>query len=877
MMLGHSRSHSRHGLFSKASGPVASSPSRRRVTRSQSREVEDVHAASSAARSSGRNDGRDRWGQNEALTSVVEEYPVGTPQKPVVQYASSRYSSAIPVSPDDPVNISGTTLLQSEPGSDLDPDMMMEVLPDLERSGRSLLEFLAPSTTNPVTIVNKAKVFSDPSHTQSRRLRRLISNLSKDFKYFGNQTYLDAGAIGHAITAALAGRRGSFQDWVPDPVVHLANCARFAHEILLAGPGLNSRKQVLREIDILFPSPFMSGLVADGQEKSIGESSLRKDTFDLALDIRTQSLLLELEERQDQPDFNAKHAVRRCFFRGSSRKTWRGFNLPNFGGASGNLPDEYIGSVQDRYNDILLAELDDGIYDIDELKGAHRWLRFVLHTTQWIHKRMVEIDGQLKNRMSAEAMHDAYFTSKQPSFASTLGGSESEPNGVLEEGDQDVPQQENFEGETTLPVGQQREERPQPQTERRRSSKPAFLNSYSVNRVKQRLERLRAESEASASGIRRQSDIVAPVSQKIHEPDRRKTSTALPASQSGQFAVSLETGGNGSPPLLPQEPTEPVEAEEPEEFEVSQEHEECVGPREPEEPEDQDITLGEEFNINADNEGTQIESSNSPRVVRSTPSVPPTRTSKPKTLTERIWDVVKGGSLTQPPGSQRIQAARFIDRQENAERVSPISQRGSQNAVDRVEERVSRKRGRSPSQADSSTDDDFDADDREVDLERRRAAKPQRTSKRRRVEEDEEDEETQETTDLSTDANRVDDEVDSPRRPDARARPAHIRTLPRKSLGARVFWTEAEDNRLMRLMREHGTSWTVIARQNEAQPVQEGEARIEGRDQVKLKDRARNLKVKFYREGLPVPKYFELVTIKESDRKKLRELGVTVP
>ncbi|KAL2850760.1 hypothetical protein BJY01DRAFT_126103 [Aspergillus pseudoustus] len=856
-MLGHSRSHSRHGLFSKASAPVVSSPSHRRVTRSQSREVEDLHAASSAARLSGRNDVPDKWGQNKALTSVAEESPVRTPQKTVSLYASSRYSSAVPGSPDDVVNISGTTLLQSEPGSDLEPEMMLEVLPDLERAGRSLLDFLAPSTASPVTIVNKAKILSDPSNTQSRRLRRLISNLSGEFKYFGNQTYLDADAIGHAFTTALAERRGSFQDWMPDPVVHLANCARFAHEILLAGAGVNSRKQVIREIELLFPSPFMSGLVADGQEKSVGESSLQKDTFDLALNIRTQSLLLQLEERQDEPGFSAKHAVRRCFFVGSSRKTLRGFNLRNFGGSNGALPDDYTGTVQDRYNDILLAEVEDGIYDLEDLKGAHRWQRFVLHTAQWIRKRIAEIDADLKNRMSAKAVHDAFFTSKQPSFASTLGGSESEPNGGLEV-DLGVPQQETFEEETTLPVEPQQDPRPQSHPERRRSSKPSYLNSHSINRLKQRQERLRAESEASASSARRQSDLVPPVSQRVHEPDRRKTSTALPASQLARPSVALET-------LAPRIDSPLFVTEEPQD------------PQDPEAAEEQEISFGEELNLNVENEGTQIESSHSPRVVRSTPSARPEHTSEPRTLTDRIWNVVKGGSLTQPaPGPTRMPTTRFIDRQENAERVSPISQRGSQNAVERVEERVSRKRARSPNEADTSSDDDFDSDVREIDLERRRAEKPQQGSKRRRVEE-EEDEGTQETTNTNANVARDNNGIESPRRSRARARPAHMRSLPRKSLGSRVFWTEAEDNRLMRLMREHGTSWAVIVRQNEAQPVQEDEARIEGRDQIKLKDRARNLKVKFYREGLPVPNYFEHVTIKETDRKRLRELGISVP
>jgi hypothetical protein len=63
----------------------------------------------------------------------------------------------------------------------------------------------------------------------------------------------------------------------------------------------------------------------------------------------------------------------------------------------------------------------------------------------------------------------------------------------------------------------------------------------------------------------------------------------------------------------------------------------------------------------------------------------------------------------------------------------------------------------------------------------------------------------------------------------------------------RSSWTEAEDNRLIRLMKDHGHKWSLIERQNIAQPAEEGEVRIEGRGQVAFKDRARNMKISYYR------------------------------
>lgn len=105
---------------------------------------------------------------------------------------------------------------------------------------------------------------------------------------------------------------------------------------------------------------------------------------------------------------------------------------------------------------------------------------------------------------------------------------------------------------------------------------------------------------------------------------------------------------------------------------------------------------------------------------------------------------------------------------------------------------------------------------------------------------------------------------------------------------------------MMRLIRECGTSWSDLVRQNHAEPVQEGEVRIEDRDQVQYKDRARNLKIIYYRyvptprlgyacrymdiltevysEGRQdeLPKQFEYVTMSKRDKESLRKRGIEI-
>ncbi|KAL4924575.1 uncharacterized protein BDV17DRAFT_209437 [Aspergillus undulatus] len=832
--------------WTRADLSKSQSPSRRRITRSQSREIEEDQPSQNEISSRGRNTRE----LSKALAPVVEESPSRTPQKPAGRYGRS---VVIPDSPEDVANISGTTILPSEPESELDPEMMLEALPDLQRTGKSVLDFLAPTTASPVQIVNKAKLLSDPKNTQSRRLRRLLANLDRDVKLFSSDIYIDAAGIGRKFASVIAGKRGHFTDWSPIPIIQSANCARFALEVLLAGTSMNSQRQAIRSVERLFPTPFLLSLNEEGNRP--GESALEKETFELALEIRKQSLILLLDDKQGDPDFNPKNAVKLCFFTGLSRQSPpRGFNLPSLGGLDGALPPRYRDTIQEVYNDILVSE-QDGIFDVDELRASYLWKRFVLKAAHWLRRRTEEIHTELQTCASAQDVHDAYFASKHPSFASTLGGSEAEPVGVEPEATEQQQQPISEPSGAPVPAAQT-------DTERRRSSKPSYLNATSMQRILQRQERLRSGSETSDN--RRQSDI-ALVSRAVNEQsdaDRRQTISALPPSQPVQQAAPreiLQSFEDASLTLIPDEPNVSIE--------------------------DSQLAIGDD--------STQIEQSHSPPTIRRRPApwhrphnngLLPT-TSQPAQASQQmessqILALINERPFAQPAASpSRNPAARFIDRQQHAARISPISNSDSQGAVGRVEERVSRKRARQSTESISDGGSDiFDCDSRSVDVGSRRAKKPAETqsrSKRPRLEGLESRRDSNAVTQNNVIQDNVDPESPHPRRSRSSVLSPVPTTTKYKSTSKRL-WTEAEDNRLIHLMREHGPSWSRLESQNLARAPQEGEVRLEGRDQVALKDRARNMKIACYREGRPIPEYLRPVGLKAADREKLRARGIVL-
>ncbi|KAL3436716.1 hypothetical protein BDV09DRAFT_202802 [Aspergillus tetrazonus] len=827
------------------------SPSSRRMTRSQSREIEELQVNSNRLIG---NDKRSKRVQSKALDPVVEESPLKEPHQ-----TGDRHAKAATPDP-DVADITGTTFVQ-EPEADFEAGILLDALRDIEQNGNDVLELLIPSKGRLVDAVKKANQLSDPKNTQSKRLLRLLKILDEDIKIFGSHTYIDVDGVVRKVSSALADRREDLEDWSPVPILQMANCARFACEILLAGTNPNSQRQAIRNIQKLFPRPFMTGLAGAGEEKEAGESALEKETLNLALEIRTQSLILQLEDNQDSPGFDSKNVVRLCFFTDSSRKSpMRGFNLPNLSNADGTLPAQYTDDVQNRYEEILLGEMD-GVFDVNELRSSYNWQRFVLHAAHWVRKRTDEIHAEVKKRISTQAVRHTLSNAKVSSFGSTLGASEAEPSGELQEAGGDTTRQDAVaEGFPAVLEPQPQPQQPESRdvhrdTERRRSSRPSFLNSASIQRIAQRQERLRSGTETSER--RQQPDTVQPGPPTGNElpADDRQIPSALPSNRSSQHTLFHERvpSFDDGPTLVTEEP---------------------------------ELNFGEDSEFANADESTQIERSRSPSVApRRTAPWRPEPTSSAQTTdslmltqSQMVWEAVKDGISRQPVSSpRRSVTSRFIDRQPDAARVSPIRDDDSQqSAVRRVESRVSRKRARASTETDSDVGESiFDYDDRSLDIESQRAKKPQpQRSKRPRLEETE-----SRRLDTSTDTHQ-ENVVEEPPRPVRRrtVQPALIssqRSVGQYTSKPRSSWTEAEDNRLIRLMKDHGHKWSLIERQNIAQPAEEGEVRIEGRGQVAFKDRARNMKISYYREGLRIPDYLEHVTMKEKDVEKLLERGIT--
>jgi len=343
------------------------------------------------------------------LSMVAEETP------------TSKYST--PMIPESPgnregnSNISGTTFLPQDSSfedGEADPIVMVDELSDLQSAATRLMDMFVTNAADPRNIVDAAKRLTDPRNTHSKRLKPATHKLISAMNGFSKQTFIDVAEIKELIPSVQLEDTANI--WSPSPILHKANCARLALDVLLATIGSQSPRHAIERLDNQFPAPFMDAIVKRSQSKPIGASTAEKQTFELALEIRTQYFILELERRQNEKDFDPQAILRGVFYDELALEdadsklepgSLRGFNLEHtFEDENGRLPDRFQDDVIDRIGELEFDMLDeDGSAQIRNLKSAS-WTRLIQRTARFIYTRDKEIKFDLQQQPKLDEVEE---------------------------------------------------------------------------------------------------------------------------------------------------------------------------------------------------------------------------------------------------------------------------------------------------------------------------------------------------------------------------------------------------------------------------------------------------------------------------------------
>ena len=298
--------------------------------------------------------------------------------------------------------ISGTTARTSHSAQeleDLDPEEMLDALPELAKASDMITSFLAPEDMSQTSSTELLKALQDPTSRASKKLTRLRVALQIPKDIYGNESYINLSIAIRAIHRVRRSADVGNGKWRADIVLYKANVAVMLDSVLSHPSNSQSVQSHLDKLERDFPLPFCSRVVSSVEETNhiVGSSALSKETFQLALDLRTQ-YCITLLDRTHRQLFNPDTVVAQVFFEGP--QTLKGWDVKGL--QTEELSADHETLILERIKEIRESFAEDhtnlaaGQYvDLSRLRLAFPWVAFLMKLQRWSRLRLNEIELQM--------------------------------------------------------------------------------------------------------------------------------------------------------------------------------------------------------------------------------------------------------------------------------------------------------------------------------------------------------------------------------------------------------------------------------------------------------------------------------------------------
>lgn len=316
--------------------------------------------------------------------------------------------------------MSGTTAISSFSMVEADLLEAKYILKHLRKLCVSSTEFLHHIAPDAGTLEGDASNIDEmqkPDSSFTEDYRDFDDELNVHLKHFRTEAnnYVHVRAINrtlfgpaHDASAAQSGL---------DLMLYLTNVLVFAKQMIHSHRNDKEMWNSLRQLDNVFPSQFMHSLIPNGNKiTSAGESALLIETFELALELRTQLAILVLEHSSSESDFNPDEDIGQVFlrseaFQDAGSSIIRGWNMAALGDDDSPLPQELENKVIQRLTQIRESFLldDDSLErgEVVDLEGLARnfpWDALVLRLLHWARLRHRELRDTMDEMGGASAI-----------------------------------------------------------------------------------------------------------------------------------------------------------------------------------------------------------------------------------------------------------------------------------------------------------------------------------------------------------------------------------------------------------------------------------------------------------------------------------------
>ena len=395
--------------------PVTAAPPGRprsaRTLRSASRQPEDVVDVRKPARRSARQATVASDSEQLAARPEANHHPPAlatiaeiTPQ-PAME-VSSRSPAALS-------EMSGTTAIASfsmVEADVLEPRYMLKHLRKLYESVDEFLEHLAPDGADMRTDLRNMTELQKPDSDFIDDYRDYDVELNVHLRHYKSEhhPYIHIRALHRALF--IPHGHGAAAQTGLDLILYLANLLIFVKQIIASDRNSKATWNLLRQLDNSFPSHFMPALVTAAEPTAAGESVLWRETYELALELRTQLAIMVLA-RQDN-DAHHDEVIDDVFVRPHpsqtpQRTTVRGWSVLGLEAEEPPLPREFEARVVRRCDELreILGTGDSSPNDkVTFLEEQFPWEPTILRLLYWARLRRRELKAVINRLGGAGAI-----------------------------------------------------------------------------------------------------------------------------------------------------------------------------------------------------------------------------------------------------------------------------------------------------------------------------------------------------------------------------------------------------------------------------------------------------------------------------------------
>jgi hypothetical protein len=320
-------------------------------------------------------------------------------------------------SPGGMSQISGTTAIssfsartshsQGEIGA-LDP-MVAEMLPDLWNDSYRIMNLLAPADASEEQVGSIVRELKVSGSRLAKSLRQNEKRFGVTREHYGNEPYIKTTLIFQRLLGSPDPAEANFR---PDAIIHTANLATLVKDFLVMEKESQSSQSILGGLDSYFPQVFVAKFEDNIQA---GNSRLLEESFELALDIRTQLTIVALGFQKEQESWDPEQILLETFYDAPQQRsrsplsdfedTVRNGRPRDLMGAGLPLADHQNVEVLQRVKDIRSAfrqsndarEIGD-LVDFEQLEELFPWVKFLTDLVHWSRIRLDEISEGIKQQ-----------------------------------------------------------------------------------------------------------------------------------------------------------------------------------------------------------------------------------------------------------------------------------------------------------------------------------------------------------------------------------------------------------------------------------------------------------------------------------------------